>query len=122
MPHRGEFRRVDVLAVGRDLGSGDREQRVAGLDVLPFLDMEVADDAFARRKHLHRAGSRDQKAGNGLLARELREAQENNRGGHNRRQQPSQQLGRDRLQQRDLAEVALPALKVDRFLTEQRLS
>ena len=63
MPHRGEFRRVNVLAVGCDLRSGDREQRIAGLDVLPFLDVEVADDAFARREYLHRAGSRDQKAG-----------------------------------------------------------
>jgi len=52
----------------------------------------------------------------------LREAQEHDRDCHDRRKQPSQQLRRDRLQQRDLAEFALPPPKLDRFLPEQRLA
>jgi len=49
----------------------------------------------------------------------LRKPEKDDRDRHDRRQQPDEHLCRDRLQQRDLAEFPLAALKLDRFLAEQ---
>ena len=96
-----------------------REKRVAGFYLLAFFDVEVGHDSLAIGEHLQRPGGGYQKAGHGLLARELRKAKKDDGDRHDRGKQPSQQLCRYRLQQRDLAKFALAALKLDRFLAKQ---
>ena len=93
-----QFCSVHVLAVDGDLRRADREERIARFDLLAFFDVQVGDHALAIREHLQRACRWCQKAGHGLLARELREAEKHDRDRHDRGKQPSQQLCRYRLQ------------------------
>jgi len=95
------------------------KERIPHVDLLALLDIERTDDTFAVRENFHCAGRGGQKAADGLLARKLREGKEDNRDCHDSGEQPNEQLRRDRLQQSDVAEFALPALKLDRFLAKQ---
>ena len=63
-----QFCSVDVLAVGGDLRRADREERIAGFDLLAFFDVEIGDHPLAIREYSQGSGGGRQKAGHGLLA------------------------------------------------------
>jgi len=115
----GQLCRVEVLPISRDLVGRDRKKRVAAPYLLTLLHVQVRHHPLAAWEHLQGSRRRGQKAGHGLLPGELRQAEEDDRDSDNGGKQPRQQFGRDRLQERDIAEFALPALKLNRLLTKK---
>ena len=82
--------------------------------------MDGADDPWLGSVDAGRAGSRHEEAGDRFLARIGREEQENGNQHHATGDEPDGKLRRERLQQGDLAPLAMLLLKLDCFLSEQR--
>jgi len=116
---RGEHGGIDILSVGGDLARANCQEGLTPLDVVTLPHIDLGDDARSGGEDLGSAGGWRQIARHGLLARVLGDAGEGNDDRKGGQRGPRQQLARWRLQQRDLAPLALRALEVEGFMPKE---
>jgi hypothetical protein len=107
----------NVLAIACRLVDGEGQARLFLSGGLPFLDMDCADGALARREHLHDTGRRSQIAEDRFLSGVLRDKQERDDEHNYGHQAPERDPDRHGLEQHDLAPWPLPP-GIDRLRAE----
>jgi hypothetical protein len=83
------------------------------------MDMDGSDDSLPRREDPRSARSWGEITADSLFSGVLGEEQENENEPHYYHGRPSHDLGRERLEQNNLAPLSVVLLEVDGFLTEE---
>jgi hypothetical protein len=109
---------IDVVAIGGDLGSDYRQERVALRNLLTLLHLQLFDETLLWHENFGGAEGRRQIAGDGFLARVLGDGEKTQNECNKARERPAKDRAGYRLKRYNLAPAIALMQEVDCFLAK----